>query len=53
MKQPSDNQLELGFLLDAIFQKYHYDFRSYSEASLQRRLIAAQTQLGFETLSRL
>jgi len=53
MKQPSSSDLELKLLLDAIFQKYHYDFRSYSEASLKRRLMAALTHFGCETLSRL
>ena len=41
MKQESDAGLEQSLLLDAIFQKYHYDFRSYSEASLTRRPGAA------------
>jgi chemotaxis protein methyltransferase CheR len=40
-------------LLDAIFLRYHYDFRSYSAASLKRRLNAACLQLHFETLSAL
>jgi chemotaxis protein methyltransferase CheR len=43
--------LELGLLLDAIFQKYHYDFRQYSEASLKRRLTAALSHFGCETFS--
>jgi chemotaxis protein methyltransferase CheR len=51
MKAPGDHEIELALLLDAIFQKYHYDFRSYSEASLRRRLNAAQNQLGYESLS--
>ncbi len=43
--------LELGLLLEAIYQKYHYDFRQYAEASLRRRLSAALVQLRCATLS--
>jgi chemotaxis protein methyltransferase CheR len=53
MKTPSDSDLELGLLLDAIFQKYHYDFRRYSGASLRRRLNTALAHFGCGTLSRL
>ena len=30
-------EIELRFLLEALFRKYHYDFRGYSMASLKRR----------------
>jgi chemotaxis protein methyltransferase CheR len=53
MKQLSDSDLELGLLLDAIFRKYHYDFRSYSVASLTRRMAAAMSHFGCGTLSQL
>lgn len=49
----SDEELELSLLLDAIFHKYHYDFRSYSEASLKRRIQSALHYFGCETISRL
>ena len=49
----SDEELELSLLLDAIFHKYHYDFRSYSEASLKRRVTASLAHFGCETISRL
>lgn len=45
--------LELRLLLDAILDKYHYDFRGYAEASLKRRLTAALTHFQCGTLSRL
>jgi chemotaxis protein methyltransferase CheR len=45
--------LELELLLDAIFKKYHYDFRGYSLASLKRRLASAMTHFGCDTLTRL
>lgn len=48
-----DVELELHLLLESIYRKYHYDFRSYSEASLQRRVRAALVHFGCPTISRL
>ena len=45
--------LEIGLLLEALFQRYHYDFRSYARASIKRRLVQARDQLGFASLSAL
>jgi chemotaxis protein methyltransferase CheR len=45
--------IETGLLLEAIFRKYHYDFRNYAPASIDRRLRAALTQLRCATLSAL
>lgn len=45
--------IELGLLLEAIFRKYHLDFRGYSMASLKRRLRQAKERLGCPTFSRL
>jgi chemotaxis protein methyltransferase CheR len=45
--------VELTALLDAIFHTYHYDFRSYSEASLLRRLRSALVFFSVPTLTRL
>jgi chemotaxis protein methyltransferase CheR len=49
----SSEDIEIRLLLDAIFLRYHYDFRSYSSASLKRRLNSARIQLRCETLSAL
>ena len=49
----SIRDVELGLLLDAIYLTYHYDFRSYSEASLKRRVRAALVHFRCETISRL
>ena len=49
----SIHDVELGLLLEAIYLAYHYDFRSYSEASIKRRLKAALTHFHCETISRL
>jgi chemotaxis protein methyltransferase CheR len=44
-------ELEVRLLLEAIFDRYHYDFRSYAMASLKRRLAQACDSLGTSTLS--
>jgi chemotaxis protein methyltransferase CheR len=41
----------MRLLLEAIFDRYHYDFRSYAMASLKRRLAQACDNLGTATLS--
>lgn len=52
MRQRAE-EVELDLLLDAIYRVYHYDFRSYSEASLRRRVQHALVELRCETISRL
>jgi len=44
---------EVSLLLDAIYLRYHYDFRSYAPASIKRRLTAAMLQMHAESLSAL
>lgn len=43
--------LEVRLLLEAIFDRYHFDFRSYAMASLKRRLAQACDALRVSTLS--
>lgn len=43
--------IEIRLLLEALFVRYHYDFRNYSMASLKRRLRQARQQLGLATFS--
>jgi len=50
---PDVEEIELPLLLEAIFLKFRYDFRSYSMASLKRRLARAMVELGCTTLSAL
>lgn len=45
--------IELRLLLDAIYQKYHYDFRDYARASLKRRLALAVNRFHCDSLSQL
>lgn len=46
-------ELELRLLLEAIFLRFHYDFRSYSMTSLKRRVAAALPKLQCATVSAL
>jgi chemotaxis protein methyltransferase CheR len=45
--------IELRLLIEAIYQKYHYDFRGYAAASLRRRVKVAMQRFECPTLSRL
>ncbi|HEU0071663.1 MAG TPA: CheR family methyltransferase [Alphaproteobacteria bacterium] len=45
--------IEIRLLLEALYLKYHYDFRNYAMASIKRRLRQARDQLGFATISAL
>lgn len=45
--------IEIRLLLEAIFQKYHYDFRGYAMASIKRRLRQAKEKFNCETFSQL
>jgi chemotaxis protein methyltransferase CheR len=45
--------IELRLLLDGLYLRYHYDFRSYATASLKRRLAAALMRFKCTTLSQL
>ena len=51
--RPLDFDIELPLLIEAIYRKYHYDFRLYARASLRRRLTVALTHFGCQTLSQL
>ncbi|WP_260929224.1 CheR family methyltransferase [Novosphingobium sp. 9] len=45
--------IEIRLLLEAIYQRYHYDFRNYAKASLRRRLRQARDRLGARSFSAL
>jgi chemotaxis protein methyltransferase CheR len=45
------DELEMRLLLDAIYQRFHYDFRQYGFASVSRRLKQAARALGCNTYS--
>lgn len=45
--------IELDLFLEALHRRWHYDFRSYSRASLIRRVDLARERLGCASLSEL
>lgn len=52
MPSKSDD-IELRLLLEAIYLKYHYDFRGYSSASIKRRLNLAKDRYNCTSYSML
>ena len=51
--RPEVSDEDIRVLLEAIYQRFHYDFRQYAVASLRRRLLQAMSQLQCATLSEL
>jgi chemotaxis protein methyltransferase CheR len=49
----TNTDIELHLLIDAIYLKYHHDFRRYAAASLKRRLTAALARFNCQTFSQL
>jgi chemotaxis protein methyltransferase CheR len=47
------DDIELRLLLEALYQRYHYDFRGYARSSLRRRLRVAMDKFGCKSLSQL
>lgn len=43
--------IEVELILEALFQRFHYDFREYSRASVTRRLRQLRDKLRYRTLS--
>ncbi len=46
-------EIEQRLILDAIYYRYHYDFRSYAKPSISRSLQAALVHFGCSTISQL
>ncbi|MGE6340241.1 CheR family methyltransferase, partial [Acidovorax sp. NPDC077664] len=53
LKKAKTADIEQHLLIDAIYHRYHYDFRGYSPASLKRRLNTALIEFQCKTLSQL
>lgn len=52
MEPISDTErIEIQLLLEAVYRKYGYDFRSYAEASITRRIQRHQSMNGYRTIS--
>ena len=45
--------IEIRLLLEALYVRYHYDFRNYAMASIKRRLRQAREQMNFPSISAL
>ena len=52
-QQPSVEDIEIQLLLEAIFLRYHYDFRHYARASIKRRLMQARIHFGVPSITAL
>lgn len=50
---PSDFDIELRMLVEAVYLKYNYDFRNYTGASQKRRVLVAMREMGCSTVSEL
>jgi len=50
---PSNTDIELRMLVEAIYLKYSYDFRDYTGASQKRRVLHAMAEMGCATISQL
>ncbi|WP_276504865.1 CheR family methyltransferase [Terrimonas pollutisoli] len=46
----STNEIEISLLLEAVFQKYGYDFRQYSEAHIRRRIMNRMLLSGLKNI---
>jgi chemotaxis protein methyltransferase CheR len=53
LKPPSDIDIEIRMLVEAVYLKYNYDFRDYTGASQKRRVLAALRALDCATVSAL
>jgi len=53
MSSEDTSELEISLLLEAIYQKYGYDFRQYSKAHINRRIRNRMTLSGLEDVSQI
>jgi chemotaxis protein methyltransferase CheR len=53
LSQPSDIDIEIRMLVEAVYLKYNYDFRDYTGASQKRRVLVALREMGCATVSAL
>lgn len=53
MRNKDRTEFEISSLLEAVYQKYGYDFRQYSEAHIRRRITNRMTMSGLEDISQM
>ena len=51
MNQAEIENIEIDLLLDAVFRKYGYDFRSYSRAGVKRRIMKVMAKTGIDRIT--
>jgi chemotaxis protein methyltransferase CheR len=51
MNQAEIENIEIDLLLDGVFRKYGYDFRSYSRASVKRRIVKVMDTTGINRIT--
>lgn len=51
MPSKNTSEIEISLLLEAIYQKYGYDFRQYSRAHIARRIANYMTMNGLKTIT--
>lgn len=53
LENSKNEKIETDLLLQAIYLKYGYDFRSYAKASIRRRIRNSMAKAGLKTISEL
>jgi chemotaxis protein methyltransferase CheR len=53
MRSKDSTEFEISSLLEAVFQKYGYDFRQYSQAHIRRRITNRMEMSGLEDISQM
>lgn len=53
MSEVNTIDIEIELLIQAVYQKFQYDFRSYSRSSLRRRLSYALVRMNLDSVSQL
>lgn len=53
MQYKDTSDLEISLLLEAIYRKYGYDFREYSQAHIRRRILNRMALSGFEDIAQM
>ncbi|MFV5695369.1 CheR family methyltransferase [Flavobacterium sp. LB3P122] len=53
MRYKDTSDLEILLLLEAIYRKYGYDFREYSQAHIRRRIMNRMAVSGFEDIAQM
>ena len=51
MERHETEHIEITLLLEAVYQRYGYDFRSYARASVERRVRRLLSESGVDTVS--